>query len=221
MGVGMPEYLLIFRKPPSDSINSYADVPVVKAKERYTRSRWQVDAHGFARSSGDRLLTPEDLEGIPHHAIFKRFRQYSLEEIYDFEQHVRLGEALEAKEILPVTFMLLQPQSWHLEVWSDITRMRTLNGEQWSHGKEMHLCPLQFDIADRAIEQYTMPGEVVYDPFGGLGTVLMRAVLKGRKGLGTELNASYWYDGVTYLKSAERELATPSLFDLAELEAAE
>ena len=49
MGVGMPEYLLLFRKPPTDSSNGYADLPVVKNKAEYSRSRWQVDAHGFHR----------------------------------------------------------------------------------------------------------------------------------------------------------------------------
>jgi hypothetical protein len=33
MGVGMPEYLLIFRKPPTDTSNSYADEPVVKSRK--------------------------------------------------------------------------------------------------------------------------------------------------------------------------------------------
>jgi hypothetical protein len=54
MGVGMPEYLLLFRKPPTDRSNGYADLPVVKQKGRYTRSRWQIDAHGFTRSNGNR-----------------------------------------------------------------------------------------------------------------------------------------------------------------------
>ena len=52
MGVGMPEYLLLFRKPPSDSSNGYADNPVVKAKAGYSLARWQADAHGFTPSSG-------------------------------------------------------------------------------------------------------------------------------------------------------------------------
>jgi hypothetical protein len=65
----------------------------------------------------------------------------TLSNIYDFEHHVKIGEALEDKGKLPVTFMLLQPQSWSDEVWTDITRMLTLNGSQWSKGKEMHLCP--------------------------------------------------------------------------------
>ena len=47
MGVGMPEYLLLFRKPPTETKNSYADNPVKKRKDKYTRSRWQIDAHGL------------------------------------------------------------------------------------------------------------------------------------------------------------------------------
>ena len=140
MGVGMPEYLLIFRKSPTSNEKSYADLRVVKDKATYTRARWQVDAHGFARSSGNRLLTPQELEGLPHDVIFKLFRDHSLANVYDFEHDVRIGETLEAKGSLPSDFMLLQPQSWHPDVWSDITRMLTLNGAQSAKGREMHLC---------------------------------------------------------------------------------
>src|SRR5208282_1947522 len=95
MGVGMPEYLLLFRKPPTDASKGYADVPVVKSKADYSRSRWQIDAHGFARSSGNRLLTRDEIRGMPHERIYKRFREMSLGYVYDFEQHVGLGEELE------------------------------------------------------------------------------------------------------------------------------
>jgi DNA modification methylase len=212
MGYGMPEYLLLFRRPPSDSSNSYADQPVVKDKTRYTRSRWQVDAHAFARSSGNRNLRPEELVALPHDVIFKLFREYSLTQVYDFEYHVQLGEALEKISKLPSDFMLLQPQSWHPDTWTDITRMLTLNGEQHAKGRELHLCPMQFDIADRAIEQYTQPGELVFDPFSGLGTVPMRAILKGRRGLGVELAPRYFLDALVHLKGAEQKMAIPDLF---------
>ncbi len=213
MGVGMPEYLLLFRKPPTDTQNSYADNPVVKTKAKYSRSRWQIDAHGFTRSSGERLLDPEELKQMDHQQIFRLFREYSLSEVYDFEHHVKIGEHMDEHGRLPVTFMLLQPQSWSPEVWTDITRMLTLNGAQSAKGKEMHLCPMQFDLADRVIEQFSMPGETVYDPFGGLMTVPYRAVLKGRFGLGCELSFNYFADGAAYCKMAEREMATPTLFD--------
>lgn len=216
MGVGMPEYLLLFRKPPTDSSNGYADVPVIKSKEKYTRTRWQTDAHGFARSSGDRGIKPEEMVGMEHKAIFRIFRDYSLKEVYDFEHHVRIGEELEKVGKLPAGFMLLQPQSWTEDVWTDITRMLTLNGSQWSKGKEMHLCPMQFDIADRVIEQMSNEGDIVYDPFGGLFTVPYRAILKKRFGLACELNPAYFLDGVTYCKAAEQTVNMPTLFDMLE-----
>lgn len=218
MGVGMPEYLLLFRKPPTDTSNSYADNPVVKSKRKYSRARWQTDAHGFARSSGDRLLDSHELLSLPASVIFKLFREHSLSEVYNFEHDVKIGEALEAHGKLPPGFMLLQPQSWHPDVWTDITRMLTLNGSQASKGKQMHLCPMQFDLADRVIEQFTMPGEVVLDPFGGLGTVAYRSVLLGRQGHSIELSHQYWLDSAMYLEAAAREMAMPSLFDLTAIE---
>lgn len=213
MGVGMPEYLLLFRKPPTDSSNGYADIPVVKQKQKYTRSRWQIDAHGFARSNGNRYMNPDELITLEHSAIYKLFRDYTLNTVYDFEHHVKLGEALEAARRLPTSFMLLQPQSWSDDVWTDVTRMLTLNGSQWSKGKEMHLCPMQFDIADRVIEQMSNEGDIVLDPFGGLMTVPVRAVLKKRYGIGFELNHSYFLDGSSYCKAAESAINTPTLFD--------
>jgi DNA modification methylase len=240
MGVGMPEYLLLFRKPPTDSTNAYADEPVVKTKplsiaedgtivpfsrnrpmvpeSGYSRSRWQIDAHGYMRSSGNRLLTAEDLRGLKHDAIFKLFRKFSLTEVYDFEEHVRWGEALESQGILPVTFMLLQPQSWHPDVWSDITRMRTLNSTQSSHGRQMHLCAMQLDLVNRVIAQMSMPGETVLDPFAGIGTVPQCAVLLNRKAIGIELAHDYYTDGAMYCQMAEQKRANPTLFDLLEAE---
>ena len=213
MGAGMPEYLLIFRKPPTDSSNGYADVPVVKDKGKYTRSRWQFDAHGFMRSSGDRLLRPEELEGLDQAAIFQLFKRHSLENVYDFRHDVRIAEAVDKSGWLPTTFMLLQPQSWHPDVWADVVRMRSLNTMQGSKGKEQHLCPLPFDIVDRCIEQYSMPGETVLDPFGGLMTVPYCAIKAGRRGIGIELAPNYFMDGAAYCAAAEREQSMPSLFE--------
>ena len=41
MGVGCPEYILLFRKLPTDTSRAYADTPVTKSKEEYTRGQWQ------------------------------------------------------------------------------------------------------------------------------------------------------------------------------------
>ncbi|WP_214103190.1 DNA methyltransferase [Acrocarpospora catenulata] len=221
MGAGLPEYLLLFRKPPTDASNGYADEPVVKSKADFTRHRWQVDAHGFARSNGDRPLAPEDLVGLPADEVFRLFRDHNLTHVYDYEAHVAAGEALEAKRRLPSGFMLLQPPSWHPDVWTDVARMRTLNMMQERKGQQFHLCPLQFDIVERLINQFSMRGELVFDPFGGLMTVPYCAIRMGRRGLGVELNPQYFRDGVAYVEAAEREASLPTLFDLVDLETRE
>ena len=216
MGVGMPEYVLLFRKPPTDRSNGYADVPVVKDKAEYSLARWQVDAHGFARSSGNRHLSPDEIADLPHEKVYKLFKRYSLETTYDFERHVALGEALAARKRLPTTFMILPPASWHPDVWADVTRMRTLNSSQKAQGREMHLCPLQFDIADRLIIQLSNPGDVVYDPFAGIGTVPLRAMKAGRQGLGVELSPRYFADAVEYCRKAAAMVELPDLFAIDE-----
>ncbi|EPM1459358.1 DNA methyltransferase [Elizabethkingia anophelis] len=222
MGVGMPEYLLIFRKPATDKTNAYADIPVIKSKSDYTRAKWQMDAHGFTRSSGNRCIKPEELAKLDHKNIFQEYKRYSLDTVYNFEHNVKIAETLDLKGKLPTSFMLLQPQSWSDEVWTDVTRMLTLNGSQWSKGKEMHLCPLQFDIVDRVIDQMSNEGDIVLDPFSGLGTVPYRAILKKRFGIGIELNSGYFFDGVSYCRAAEEKMNMPSLFDLLdEIEATE
>ena len=214
MGVGCPEYVLLFRKLPTDRSNAYADVPVTKSKDDYTRARWQIDAHGFWRSSGDRLISRKELESVTDHKILQKvYHQYSKTHIYDYEQHVKLAEELDKKGKLPTVYMVVAPGSWQQEVWDDINRMNTLNTTQSRRRKQMHVCPLQIDIVKRIIERYSNEGDMVLDPFGGLMTVPKVAVDMGRKGYGIELNPDYFRDGVGYLQAAEMEMETPTLFD--------
>lgn len=218
MGVGSPEYIALFRKPQTDRTKGYSDLPVTKSKSDYTRAHWQVDAHAFWRSSGNRQITAEELAMLGPDKLASMFTKYTLEHIYDYEFHVKIGKELEARGALPSTFMSLAPGSHHPDVWHDVIRMLTLNGEQSKRNVEKHICPLQFDIIDRLIDRYSNPGELVYDPFCGLGSVPYRAILKGRKGGGSELNPTYFMDQVHYLKSAERQFSMPSLFDALEAE---
>lgn len=213
MGVGSPEYILLFHKPQTDRTKGYADVPVAHDKDTYTRARWQIDAHAFWRSSGDRPLTPDELVAMPVEQRSKAFTENTLKQVYDYRSHIKVGEALDGQGALPATFMSLAPASWHPEVWHDVNRMLTLNGEQKRRAMQMHVCPLQFDIVDRLIERYSNPGDLVFDPFGGLATVPNRALRLGRRGRAVELNPGYWLDGVKHLEAAEREQNLPTLFD--------
>ncbi len=252
MGVGLPEYLLLFRKPPTDRSNGYADDPVAKGKPSieyvddagdevsadydelpawddkavremrarpvpgtgYSRARWQTDAAGYWRSSGNRTLLPEDLAGLPWDSVYQRVRAWSWATVYDHDGHVALMEAAEARWALPTDFALMPVQSWHPDVWTDVARMYGANTMQSAKGREQHLCPLPFDIVDRAILNWSNPGELIYDPFGGLMTVPLRAVKHGRRGSASELNSAYFADGVSLLREQDAGRATGDLFSL-------
>lgn len=214
MGVGCPEYILLFRKLPSDRSTAYADEPVVKSKTDYTRAQWQIDAHGYWRSSGDRLISKEELEEISVDNLQAVYRKFSRDNVYSYEDHVALAKRLDENGKLPATFMVVAPGSWNqMEVWDDINRMRTLNTTQSRRRAQMHVCPLQLDIVERIINRYSNEGDLVLDPFGGLMTVPMTAVKMHRRGYGIELNPDYFRDGVGYLQNAEEEVEAPTLFD--------
>ena len=218
MGVGCPEYVLLFRKLPTDCSNAYADQPVAKEKAEYPLSQWQLDAHAFWRSSGDRNLRPEELARLKMSDRMRRFRDFSKAHIYDYDKHVALSYAMEQKDAISKEFMTVPPASVHPDVWDDISRMKTLNTTQSQRRKQLHVCPLQLDIVERVINRYSNPDDIVFDPFGGLATVPMMAVRMGRYGWGCELNTGYYADGVAYLRGEETDIEQPSLFDLLEQE---
>ena len=216
MGVGCPEYVLLFRKLPSDTSKAYADDPVRRTEEEYSLARWQIDAHADWKSSGNTLLSTEDIQGLTIDKIRRLFRNYSSESIYNYERHVEFGEALEERDKLPKTFMAIDASSKKDHIWDDVVRMRTLNSRQTQKKQNNHICPLQLDIVDRLIERYSNKGDLVFDPFGGISTVPYCAVKMGRKGLATELNYDYYRDGMGYLNEAEMDVMAPTLFDLME-----
>jgi len=57
---------------------------------------------------------------------------------------------------------------------------------------ERHICPLQLQVIERGIELWSNPGDVVYDPFGGIGSTGCVAIKKGRYALMSELKESYY-----------------------------
>ena len=215
MSVGCPEYILLFRKEPSDKSDAYADVPVVKSKDEYSLARWQIDAHGDWKSSGERLLTYEDVRGLSLEGIREYYRNFAKDHIYNFEDHVAFSETLEAAGRLSKESFVLAPVSHSPYIWDlgDYQRAKTLNSRQARADRQVHICPLPLDLVTRCIERWSNKGDVVFDPFGGIQTVPYCAIKMGRKGLSTELNYDYWRDGLTYLREAEQEMTSPTLFD--------
>jgi len=214
MGVGCPEYILLFRKLPTDTSKAYADIPVSKSKEDYTRGQWQIDAHSFWRSSGDRHLSLDELKKVEVSNLQAQYRLHSRNEIYNYDEHVAFCEHLDEANKLPATFQVSGVGSYSPFIWDDVNRMFTLNSSQARKNQTMHICPLQFDIVKRIINRFSNKGDVVYDPFAGLFTVPLKAVEMGRYGIGCELSPTSYKDGVGYLKALEEKKFAPTLFDV-------
>jgi hypothetical protein len=71
------------------------------------------------------------------------------------------------------------------------------------HDDERHVCPLQKGVVYRLLDLYTNPGDVVFTPFLGIGTEVVCAIEKGRRGVGCELKASYFRQAVEHVKRVE------------------
>jgi len=214
MGVGLPEYVLLFRKRPTEMNNAYADDPVIKKIDAYLLSLWQLDAHAYWKSSGDRFLSSEELTTADMKYVFNKWKDYDMKNIYDFQEHLRVCNDLDAVGKLSKLYMTIPPTSSNDLVWTDVNRMLTLNANQVNRKKEKHICPLQLDIIERLIYRFTNEGDVVDDPFGGLFSTPYKALEMKRKAISAELNPAYYDDGLFYLKSIEYKINVPTLFDI-------
>lgn len=61
----------------------------------------------------------------------------------------------------------------------------------WAKKAYQHACPLPVELVRRMLELTTEPGDVVFDPFGGIGTVVATANALRRRGFGTEINPNF------------------------------
>ena len=214
MGVGLPEYILLFRKKPTESNNAYADEPCVKTKEEYTVDNWQLDAHAYWKSSGNRFMSFEELTTSEMKKVFNKWREFDKENIYNFQEHLKVCNDLDKAGKLSRLFMTIPPTSNSDMVWTDVNRMNTLNANQANRKKEKHICPLQLDIIERLINRFSMKGDLIDDPFGGLFSTAYKALEMERKAISAELNPNYYDDGLFYLKSIEYKINVPTLFDI-------
>jgi hypothetical protein len=98
-------------------------------------------------------------------------------------------------------------------VWMTINQTNVLNVKVAREDKdERHLCPLQLDVIERAVELYTNPGDTVYSPFMGIGSEGWQSLKMGRKFLGTELKPAYYRQAVMNLTQAETDGGAGDLF---------
>ena len=97
-------------------------------------------------------------------------------------------------------------------VWMNINQGNVLNGYRAAKGQhdERHVCPLQLDTIDNCLRLYSKPGDVVMDPFNGIGSTGYQAIKSFRRYIGFELKAEYAAQAGRNL--AEAEASSGDLF---------
>ena len=103
------------------------------------------------------------------------------------------------------------PVDWWQEVaspvWMTVDQGRVLNKDgARDHADEKHICPLQLDVIERAIELWSNPGETVYSPFTGIGSEGYGALSLDRQFVGSELKESYYKQACQNLANAKSQL---------------
>lgn len=105
-------------------------------------------------------------------------------------------------------------QKYASPVWMDIKQNDTLSFRvARAEYDERHISPLQLTPVRRCLDLWSNPGDVVFSPFAGIGTVGYVAIGMDRKFCGAELKASYYRQAVANLRLAEREKNAGTLFD--------
>ena len=94
-------------------------------------------------------------------------------------------------------------------VWYDIKETYTLNAAIAREEKdERHICPLQLETIERCLRLWSNKGDIIFDPFAGIGSTGYMALKLDRRFLGIELKQSYYKTAIRNLREAENREST-------------
>lgn len=182
---GMPEYILVMRK---DSKGVKVGEPVRHSVMKWGPEKYEADALEIAAEQAKKLLVKGMIAGQ--------------------------SPELLAKLASMAKFPLDQWQQWASPVWMDNHATDVLNARfRGSEQDEKHLCPMPLAYIERCLALYSSPGDVVLDPFTGIGSTAYKAIPMLRKFIGTELKPEYAIQAAKFAAEAERSAG--DLFGLA------
>lgn len=170
--VGMPDYMLFFRKDGDnpDRIEHCAPGDTKAALE--IARKWLENMRRLGLCS----QVPDDdvLQELIAHAEF---------DVYEWQK-------------------LASP------VWMNIQQGNVLNNYRMGKAAddEKHVCPLQLDVIENCLRLYSKPGDVVLDPFNGIGSTGYVALKMLRKYIGFELKPEYAKIADRNLQEAEKSI---------------
>lgn len=106
----------------------------------------------------------------------------------------------------PEEFPVDKWQQYASPVWFDINQSRTLNFKAGKSEDDVkHICPLQLDVIERAMDLWSAPNDLVFSPFTGVGSEGYTAIKMGRRFIGSELKPSYYDVAIKNIADAKRD----------------
>lgn len=169
--VGMPDYMLFFRK------DADASKPIEHAAPD------SPEAMELAKSWLSDLRNEGLCKDVPDDALLAELINHSEFNVYEWQN-------------------VASP------VWMNIQQGNVLKNYRNAKGAndEKHVCPLQLDVIKNCLRLYSRPGDVVLDPFNGIGSTGYEAIRALRKYVGFELKPEYAAQANKNLQDAEQSL---------------
>jgi DNA modification methylase len=182
-GVGLPEYITLFKKWDGIAENGNSEPVNNKTHGNFPLDVWQNWASPVW---GTKLKEKELIEMI--------------------EYYKELNGVVNEKSLINPEWFT---GSWFDIRRTDVLN----NKEGTDMGDEKHIAPLQLTVIRRAIQMWTNPGEVVFTPFMGIGSEVYCAVQLNRIGYGIELKPSYFEAAKKNIDKIINKQAQLTLFD--------
>ena len=102
---------------------------------------------------------------------------------------------------------------WARPIWYNIRETNTLNVRVARTEKdERHICPLQLETIERCVKLWSNPGDLILDPFAGIGSTGYVAIENGREFVGIELKPEYFAVAINNLYAAQNAAKPLDLF---------
>lgn len=168
--VGMPDYMLFFRKDCDKKDGHYS--PIRHCAVGDDKTSLQI-----ARGWLEKLRAQGLCASVPDDKLLAELIDNAELDVYEWQA-------------------LASP------VWMDIDQGKVLRRVK-AVNDEKHVCPLQLDVISNCLRLYTSPGDVVLDPFNGVGSTGYEAVKQLRRYIGFELKPEYAAQANSNLQSAQ------------------
>lgn len=114
----------------------------------------------------------------------------------EIQKNVKRGKRRGFNDLVPREWTRLSRSVW--------TAREVSSAREWYHLE--HGATFSVALAERAIKMYSRPGDLILDPFLGVGTTLVAARNLGRRGIGIELYEKF-------VKLAEQVLSQQTLIE--------